>query len=211
MPDELKHEAEEIIGRVRQGEHLETHETRRVRKDGTVLDVSLTISPIGSDSGYLYGASVIARDITSERRRRSAREFLITATRDLDASLDPVETARNIVAKAVPDLAEVCVIDFLRGDRSKEGTAYRIRASRLPDFVNAEPVFVGPPVRQFADNGQMLGDEENDDDDAQSDAGSDSSVEFSDLGDDEMMLLDDKLAEVFRQRIGAARDQKEAK
>lgn len=52
---------------------------------------------------------------------------------------------------------------------------------------------------------------ENDDEDAQSDAGSDSSVEFSDLGDDEMMLLDDKLAEVFRQRVSAARDQKEAK
>lgn len=45
------------------------------------------------------------------------------------------------------------VIAFLRGDRSKEGTAYRIRASRLPDFVNAEPVFVGPPVQSFADNG----------------------------------------------------------
>jgi serine phosphatase RsbU (regulator of sigma subunit) len=59
---------------------------------------------------------VIARDITSERRRSSAREFLIAATRDLDASLDPVETARNIVAKAVPDLAELCVIDFIRPD-----------------------------------------------------------------------------------------------
>jgi PAS domain S-box-containing protein len=116
MPDDLKHEADEILTRVRRGEHLETHETRRVRKDGTVLDVALTISPIGSDSGHLYGASVIARDITSERRRRSAREFLIAATRDLDASLDPVETARNIVAKAVPNLAEVCVIDFIRAD-----------------------------------------------------------------------------------------------
>nr|CDI51221.1 related to dna polymerase v [Melanopsichium pennsylvanicum 4] len=52
---------------------------------------------------------------------------------------------------------------------------------------------------------------EKDEDDAQSDAGSDSSVEFSDLGDDEMMLLDDKLAEVFRQRVSAAREQKEAK
>jgi PAS domain S-box-containing protein len=116
MPDDLKHEADEILARVRKEEHLETHETRRVRKDGTVLDVSLTISPIGSDAGYLYGASVIARDITTERRRQTAREFLITATRDLDASLDPVETARNIVTKAVPDLAEVCVIDFLRSD-----------------------------------------------------------------------------------------------
>lgn len=116
MPEDLRHEADAILARVRQGEHLETYETRRVRKDGTELDVSLTISPIGSDSGYYYGASVIARDITTERRRRGAREFLIAATRDLDASLDPVETARNIVAKAVPELAEVCVIDFIRAD-----------------------------------------------------------------------------------------------
>ena len=116
MPDDLKHEAEEILARVRLGEHLETHETRRIRKDGTELYVSLTISPIGSESGYLYGASVIARDITDERRRQRARDFLFAATRDLDASLDPVETARNIVAKAIPELAEVCVIDFIRPD-----------------------------------------------------------------------------------------------
>jgi PAS domain S-box-containing protein len=116
MPDNLKHEAEEILARVRLGEHLETHETRRIRKDGSELYVSLTISPIGSESGYLYGASVIARDITDERRRQRARDFLFAATRDLDASLDPVETARYIVAKAVPELAEVCIIDFIRPD-----------------------------------------------------------------------------------------------
>src|SRR5262249_20095377 len=46
MPDEAKHEAEEILAAVRRGEHLETHEARRVRKDGTVIDVALTISPI---------------------------------------------------------------------------------------------------------------------------------------------------------------------
>jgi PAS domain S-box-containing protein len=116
MPDELKSEADEILARVRRGEHLETHEARRIRKDGAEIDVSLTISAIGDPGGHLYGASVIARDITSERRRRRARDFLIAATRDLDASLDPVETARNIVAKAVPDLAEVCIIDFVRTD-----------------------------------------------------------------------------------------------
>ncbi|CDU23885.1 related to DNA polymerase V [Sporisorium scitamineum] len=61
------------------------------------------------------------------------------------------------------------------------------------------------------DDDAEYGDEEEEADDAQSDAGSESSVEFSDLGDDEMMLLDDKLAEVFRQRVSAAREQKEAK
>ncbi len=116
MPDELKHEVQTILATVRRGETLETYETRRVRKDGTVIDVSLTISAIISEAHGVYGASVVARDITDERRRGRAREFLIAATRDLDASLDPTETARNIVAKAVPDLAEVCVIDFIRDD-----------------------------------------------------------------------------------------------
>jgi PAS domain S-box-containing protein len=116
IPNELKHEVQSILAGVRRGERLETHETRRLRKDGTIVDVSLTISPIGSPARGLYGASVVARDITIERRRGRAREFLIAATRDLDASLDPVETARNIVTKAVPDLAEVCIIDFILGD-----------------------------------------------------------------------------------------------
>jgi len=115
-PEEVKREADEILASVRRGEHLEAHETRHVRKDGAMIDLSLTTSPIASDSGYLYGASVIARDITGERRREQARDFLIAATRDLDASLDPIETARNIVAKAVPELAELCIIDFLRDD-----------------------------------------------------------------------------------------------
>jgi PAS domain S-box-containing protein len=116
MPDERKHEADEILAAIRREERIETHEVKRARKDGAMIDVSLTVSPIGSDAGHLYGASVIARDITTERRRGQARDFLIAATRDLDASLDPVETARNIVAKAVPELAEVCIIDFLRAD-----------------------------------------------------------------------------------------------
>jgi PAS domain S-box-containing protein len=116
VPDELKHEVHKILATVRRGETLETYETRRMRKDGAVIDVSLTISPIGSTEHGLYGASVVARDITDERRRRRAREFLIAATRDLDASLDPAETAANIVAKAVPDLAELCIIDFIRED-----------------------------------------------------------------------------------------------
>jgi len=116
MPDELKHEVQTILATVRRGETLETYETRRRRKDGSLVDVALTISPIGSPARGLYGASVVARDITDERRRRRARDFLIAATRDLDASLDPAETAANIVEKAVPDLAEVCIIDFIRED-----------------------------------------------------------------------------------------------
>jgi type IV pilus assembly protein PilY1 len=59
-----------------------------------------------------------------------------------------------LVTPSVPlvdDSADV--IAFLRGDRTKEGGAYRVRASRLADFVNAEPVFVGKPTQRYIDNG----------------------------------------------------------
>ncbi|HEX3737466.1 MAG TPA: SpoIIE family protein phosphatase [Solirubrobacterales bacterium] len=144
MPDDLKHEVGTILATVRRGETLQTYETRRVRKDGAQIYVSLTISPIGASTGELSGASVIARDITDERRRRRARDFLIAATRDLDASLDPTETARYIVAKAVPELAEVCIIDFIRGDGqigdAVAAAAIAGAAERLEQIRRASPL-----------------------------------------------------------------------
>jgi PAS domain S-box-containing protein len=115
IPSDHANEENEILRRVKAGERLETYETERMRADGARIAVSLTISPIQIQSG-LIGASVIARDITSERRQRKGQEFLLAATRLLDSSLDPERTARTIVKTAVPELAEICVLDFLRDD-----------------------------------------------------------------------------------------------
>ncbi|HWA55023.1 MAG TPA: SpoIIE family protein phosphatase [Solirubrobacterales bacterium] len=116
VPADHKGEEQEILDRVRRGELIETYETERIRKDGVRIDVSLTISPIEHPSYGIVGASVIARDITAEVRRRRAQEFLLAATRGLDASLDFDRTARTIVETAVPELAEFCVLDFVRRD-----------------------------------------------------------------------------------------------
>jgi len=116
VPGDRKGEEQEILDRVRRGELIETYETERIRKDGVRIDVSLTVSPIEHPSYGIVGASVIARDITAEVRRRRAQEFLIAATRGLDASLDFDRTARTIVETAVPELAEFCVLDFVRRD-----------------------------------------------------------------------------------------------
>jgi PAS domain S-box-containing protein len=144
MPEELKREEGEILERVRRRERLETYETQRVRKDGTRIDVSLTVSPIEDPPGTLIGASVIARDVTAEQRRRRAQDFLLAASRDLDASLDPHETARNIVRSAIPELAEVCVIDFCREDGwigdSVVGAAVADTAERLEQIRRASPL-----------------------------------------------------------------------
>lgn len=116
VPPDHKDEEKVILDRVKRGERLETYETERLRKDGTRLSVSLTVSPIRSPMRGLIGASVVARDITAEVRRRRAQEFLVAASRLLDSSLDPIETARTIVSTAVPELAELCLIDFKRPD-----------------------------------------------------------------------------------------------
>jgi PAS domain S-box-containing protein len=116
IPTDHKDEEQEILARVRRGERVETYETERIRKDGARVDVSLTISPIERPRQGIVGASVIARDITEEKRRRRAQEFLVAASRELEVSLDFDRTARTIVETAVPDLAEFCVIDLVRPD-----------------------------------------------------------------------------------------------
>lgn len=116
VPDDREDEEHEILARVAKGERIETYETQRLRKDGARVDISLTISPIEDADGRIVGVSSIARDITAERRRRKAQDFLVAASRGIDASLDPTEAARNIAATAVPEIAELCVVDFVRGD-----------------------------------------------------------------------------------------------
>lgn len=116
VPPDHKDEEKMILERMKRGERLDTYETERIRADGARIAVSLTVSPIRSPLRGLIGASVVARDITAEKRRRRAQEFLVAASRLLDTSLDPAETARTIVSTAVPDLAELCLIDFRRPD-----------------------------------------------------------------------------------------------
>ena len=72
FPPELYHEETEIVGRISRGERIEHYETTRVRKDGSRVVVSLSVSPIRDASGAIVGAAKIARDIT-ERRRVEAR------------------------------------------------------------------------------------------------------------------------------------------
>lgn len=68
IPPHLRNEETEILDRIRKGEAIEGYETVRRRKDGTDLDISLTVSPIKNDAGEIIGASKIARDITESKR-----------------------------------------------------------------------------------------------------------------------------------------------
>jgi PAS domain S-box-containing protein len=67
-PSDLVDELAAILDRVRQGEKITHFDTVRVRKDGCRIDVSLTESPIRNAAGDVVGASIIARDITEQKR-----------------------------------------------------------------------------------------------------------------------------------------------
>jgi PAS domain S-box-containing protein len=72
FPPDRQHEEPEILARIRRGERVDHYETVRRRKDGTLVDISLTVSPVKDDQGRIIGASKIARDIT-ERKLAEAK------------------------------------------------------------------------------------------------------------------------------------------
>lgn len=80
IPPELKGEEDGILESIQAGKRVEHYETTRVRKDGRVVPVSLTVSPLMDESGRVVGASKIARDITV---RREAEEVLAKGEREL--------------------------------------------------------------------------------------------------------------------------------
>jgi PAS domain S-box-containing protein len=67
LPPDREHEEDEILGRIRLGETVDHIETQRKRKDGVLIEVSLTISPIRDANGKVVGASKIARDISEKK------------------------------------------------------------------------------------------------------------------------------------------------
>ncbi len=80
-PDRLD-DISNILTRIRQGARVEHYETRRRRKDGETIDVSLTVSPILNAAGQIIGASKIARDITGRKRDEEERAFLLARTQE---------------------------------------------------------------------------------------------------------------------------------
>src|ERR1043166_7573854 len=77
IPDDHPDEEPSILARLRAGERIEHYETQRVRKDGSLIDISLTVSPIRGPGGTIIGASKIARDITDRKRAEAERERLL--------------------------------------------------------------------------------------------------------------------------------------
>jgi PAS domain S-box-containing protein len=72
IPPERLEEEPAILARLRQGQRVDHFHTVRVRKDGSLCDISLSVSPVHNSAGEIVGASKIARDITQQKRAEEA-------------------------------------------------------------------------------------------------------------------------------------------
>ena len=104
FPTERRDEWERTLDRVRRGEHVEHQETVRVRRDGSRVHVSVSVSPIKDPAGRVVGASSIARDITE---RRQVAEALARSRSQLQAFAGRLrsarETERTQIAREIHD------------------------------------------------------------------------------------------------------------
>jgi len=120
IPDNLLDEETDIIRRIRANERVETFETIRVRKDGSRVNVSITVSPIRNADGQVVGASKVARDISplkqSERRiRLLLREInhrvknqyavILAMMRETGRNADSIEEFQNKLGERITALA----------------------------------------------------------------------------------------------------------
>jgi PAS domain S-box-containing protein len=107
IPEDRHNEEPAIIERIRRGERVDHYETLRQRKDGTLIDISLTISPVKDKNGVVIGASKIARDISDrkhaerEKQKQTRRlDILNQIAKMLSSDLD-----QERIVQAVTDIA----------------------------------------------------------------------------------------------------------
>ncbi|HWS86245.1 MAG TPA: PAS domain S-box protein [Pyrinomonadaceae bacterium] len=130
-PDHIDEEPA-ILARIRAGERVEHYETVRRHKDGTLLDISLTISPIKTPDGRIVGASKIARDITERKRMEEAlreqTEALATINelgRTISAELD-LHKLVQAVTDAATELTGARFGSFFYNVLNEDGASYML-------------------------------------------------------------------------------------
>jgi PAS domain S-box-containing protein len=134
VPTERVGEIERILERLRRGEAIKQFETIRRRKDGTNVDVSLSINPIRNSSGDIIGASAIQHDISERKRREQVQRFLAEASRLLAANFDHRETLPK-VATLTLEIADWCVIETYDAAGSLREIAIANRAPARVELV----------------------------------------------------------------------------
>jgi PAS domain S-box-containing protein len=125
IPEDRQNEETEILSRIRRGDRIEHFQTIRRRKDGSLITVSLTVSPVKNAEGKIIGASKIARDITEQKHNQ---EQIATLAREVE------HRGKNLLAsvQAIVNLSRADTVGGL-----KEAIEGRIQA-----LANVQSLFV---------------------------------------------------------------------
>jgi PAS domain S-box-containing protein len=161
MPPERQNEEPGILARIRRGERIDHYETVRQRKDGALMDVSLTVSPVRDGSGRIVGASKIARDVTEQKRAgealdRRAREqaalyqftdklFRAQSLDDIyDAALEAILHAVRCERASILLFDSAGVMRFVRWCCLSDGYRQAVEGHSpwTPDTPNPAPIWI---------------------------------------------------------------------
>lgn len=137
IPEDRRYEEPMIISRLEKGERIDHYETVRRKKDGTLIDVSLTISPIRNKAGEVIGVSKIARDITEQKRDEQRKnDFIGMASHELKTPLTSLTALIQVLqqkVKANGDHFMVSVLERANSQTKKMATLINgfLNVSRL--------------------------------------------------------------------------------
>jgi PAS domain S-box-containing protein len=173
FPEDHLDEEPKILARIRSGQPIEHYETIRRRKDGSLIDVSLSVSPIKDPAGKIIGASKIARDISARKRnqeslaRRMAEQTALYRFTDrlhraqslkdiYDAAFDTIGAALQCERAAILlfDAAKVMRFAAWRGLSDSYRAAAEGHSPWTADAVNPEPICI--PDAEAADIPDVL-------------------------------------------------------
>ena len=162
IPPDHPNELLRVLARLKRGEHIQPYETARIRKDGTRVQVSVTVSPLRSASGTIIGASAIGRDVTEKRRAeaapreaamlRSVASLAVAAAHEINNPLTVVSGELQLLAREAGARWRARIASMLE-------TLERIRevVARMNQITRLEPAERQRHLPEMLDLGKSSG------------------------------------------------------
>jgi PAS domain S-box-containing protein len=166
IPEDRLEEEPQILARLRSGERVHHFETKRRRKDGSLLDVSVTVSPVKDSQGNIIGLSKIARDIT-ERKQDEARknDFIGMVSHELKTPLTSLIAILQVVMAKLKKTEDAFVPSALeKANRQAKKMSNMINGflniSRLESGkiqVDKQPFIIGDLIKEIIEETNLTG------------------------------------------------------
>jgi PAS domain S-box-containing protein len=139
IPQDRRDEEPEILDRIGRGERADPYETIRIHKDGSLIDISLSVSPIKDQAGKVIGASTIARDVTERRKAEQTQRLLVDEMKHrVKNSLSTVQAIATQSLRSASEAERAAFIGRLRALANAHDVLTQENWHRAPmrDIVN---------------------------------------------------------------------------